>query len=82
MCKGLHSFLQEWASRTNPTDVPKRRRAARLDTRGILFPVPSYSHAEWFAQGVEQELRNLKLWRSAPLPESAFNSNQAFFAAR
>ncbi len=40
----------------------------------------SYARAEQFAQRIEQELRSLDMWRTEPLPASAFNSNQAFFA--
>jgi uncharacterized protein YqcC (DUF446 family) len=39
-----------------------------------------YQSAAAFADRIEQELRNLGVWRAEPLPETAYDSQQAFFA--
>lgn len=51
-----------------------------LRRHAILLRVLAYSRAAYFAERIEQELRVLNAWRSEPLPESAYNSEQAFFA--
>ena len=40
----------------------------------------SYEHATAFADRIERELRALHAWQDQPLPESAYDSEQAFFA--
>ena len=39
-----------------------------------------HQRATQFAARIEQELRNLNAWQSSPIPESAYNSDRAFFA--
>jgi uncharacterized protein YqcC (DUF446 family) len=40
----------------------------------------SYEQATTFADRIESELRTLSAWRDEPLPEAAYDSEQAFFA--
>jgi len=40
----------------------------------------SYEHAAAFADRIERELRELHAWQDQALPESAYDSEQAFFA--
>lgn len=40
----------------------------------------AYQRAASYAERIERELRGLGVWQSAPLPDAAYDSRQAFFA--
>ncbi len=79
MCNALHSLSQVLTLGRRLQPVGGRRNHACLGVRYYLG-MPSYDRAEWFAQRIERELRNLEVWRFEPLPEAAYESNQAFLA--
>jgi uncharacterized protein YqcC (DUF446 family) len=42
--------------------------------------VDAYQRAASYADRIERELRGLGAWQSTPLPDAAYDSQQAFFA--